>query len=171
VGSEVPARRHRPVQVAVPYLDHPSPAVRRATATRYLARVDAALPEQVWAGLAAAATPAAARIVLRLRQKQGTWERVSADLDAMTARGDLEDLGRRDLLAWLQRGAASTYTRLTPDQATHLAHLFEDVDLAESTKREIAFTAGLPAPAAPTTQALARPSRLGKLLTWRNRTT
>lgn len=190
------------VQVAATYLDHPSPAVRRAavqtvgrrgrtdqvvallprmlvdpaarvsaTATRYLARADAGLPEQVWAILSGAATPAAARTTLRLRQKQGTWERVIADLDAMSARGDLEDLGRRDLLAWLQHGAASTYSRPTPTQAAHLADLLKDVDLAHGAKREVAFTAGLPAPIPPTTQGPPRPSGLGKLLTWRNRPT
>jgi HEAT repeats len=144
----------------------PAPRVS-AAANRYLSRVDAALPEQVWTVLAAASTPAAARIALTLRQRQGSWERVGADLEAMTGEGELVDLGRRDLIAWLRCGAASTYTRPTADQATRITRLLDLVDLAESHRREIAFTAELPAPAARRAESPDRPSPLGRLLTWR----
>jgi hypothetical protein len=60
---------------------------------------------------------------------------------------EVRDLGRSDLLAWLQNGAASTYGRPSPDQRDDIAagpaHVTDQNLLSEHRVRQIAFASGL----------------------------
>lgn len=163
---------------AVPFLAHPSPAVRRAAAQaiahsaqaddipHYLvpllldnsAKVAAtalrhvrghALPASVPAALDAAGTARSRLTALSIRQHSGTWNRVHADLTAISSHDPgLAEAGRADLLAWLQHGAATSYGNPSPAQAAEIAGLLATGKLSTKQRREIAFTSGIRMPAA-----------------------
>ncbi len=164
-------------EVAVPFLEHQSPRVRRAAAQavghhadaraviEYLVpllgdssgKVAAAalrllhgypLPASVLTSLSAAGTPRLRRIALSIQQHSGTWSRVHADLAAINGHDrDLADAGRADLLAWLRHGAATSYGQPDAGQATEIAALLRTSKLSDRQRREIAFVAGIRAPA------------------------
>ena len=163
---------------AVPFLAHPSPAVRRAaaqaighhaaasdipnllvpllldssgkvaaTALRYVRGY--ALPASALAALDAAGTVRSRRLALSIRQSSGTWNRVHADLTAINDHDrDLAEAARKDLLAWLAHGAATSYGKPTPAQAEQIAGLLAASRLSQHQRREIAFVAGIRVPAA-----------------------
>jgi hypothetical protein len=161
---------------ALPFLTHPSPAVRRAAVQaaahhadadgiiRYLvpllldssAKVTAtalrhlrgqALPASVPADLDAAGTERSRRTALSIRQHSGTWNRVHADLTAINGHDPgLAEAGRTDLLAWLQHGAATSYDKPSPAQAAQIAALLTTGNLSRRQQREIAFAAGIQDP-------------------------
>lgn len=162
---------------AVPFLTHRSPAVRGAAAQAIGQRADGAellrhlvplllddsakvavialrhvrgqaVPAAVLTSLDAAGTARAGRIALSIRQRSGTWNRVRADLAALGGDDlDLAEAGRRDLLSWLQHGAATSYGRPTAVQATEIAGLLATGRLSQRQRREIAFVAGVGLPA------------------------
>ena len=164
--------------VAVPFLSHPSPAVRRAAAhavghhasaddvLRHLvplladdsAKVEATalrylrgytLPDSVLASLDAAGTARSRRTALSIRQRSGTWNRVHADLTAVSGDDpDLAETARADLLNWLRHGAATAYGKPSPPQAEEIAALLATPKLSPRERRNIAFVAGIPMPAA-----------------------
>ena len=165
--------------VAVPFLSHPSPSVRRAAAQavghhasaddvlRHLvplladgsAKVEAtalrylrgyALPDSVLASLDVVGTARSRRTALSIRQRSGTWNRIHADLTAMSGDdADLAEAARADLLDWLQHGAATSYSKPSPAQAEEIAALLTTPKLGPRQRREIAFVAGIPVPAVP----------------------
>jgi hypothetical protein len=158
---------------AVPFLGHPNPAVRRAAAQAIGRRADAddiqrhlvpllldssgkvsatalrhvrghALPASVLAALDAAGTARSRRVALSLRQYSGTWNRVHADLAAINGHdADLAEAARTDLLAWLRCGAATSYSKPSPAQATEIAGLLATGKLSQRQRREVAFVAGI----------------------------
>jgi hypothetical protein len=162
---------------AVPFLSHPNPAVRRAAAQAIGRHADAdgiqyhlvpllldssgkvaatalrhvrghALPATVLATLDAAGTAPSRRIALSIRQHSGTWNRVHADLAAINGHdADLAEAARTDLLAWLQHGAATSYGKPSPAQATQIAGLLATGELSQQQRREVAFVAGIRLPA------------------------
>lgn len=162
--------------VAVPFLTHHSPRVRRAAAQAIGHHGDAqaiieylvpllgdssgkvaatalrhlhgyALPASVLASLNAAGTPRSRRIALSIQQHSGTWTRVHADLAAINDHDrDLADAARTDLLAWLQHGAATSYGQPDADQAGEIARLLATSKLSDSQRRQIAFVAGIRVP-------------------------
>jgi hypothetical protein len=163
---------------AVPFLTHPSPAVRRAAAQAIGHRADAdgilhhlvpllldssgkvattalrhvrahVLPASVLASLDTAGTARSRRIALSIRQYSGTWNRVHADLTAINGHDPgLAEAARTDLLAWLQHGAATSYGKPSPAQAAEIAGLLATGKLSQQQRREIAFVAGILMPAA-----------------------
>jgi HEAT repeat protein len=162
---------------AVPFLRHPNPAVRRAAAQAIGRRADPddtqhhlvpllldssgkvaatalrhvrghALPASVLATLDAAGTARARRIALSIRQYSGTWNRIHADLAAINSPdAGLAEAARADLLAWLQNGAATSYGKPSPAQATEIGGLLATGKLSQQQRREVAFVAGIPMPA------------------------
>jgi hypothetical protein len=160
-------------EVAVPFLTHHSPRVRRAAAQAVGQHADAraiiehlvpllgdssgkvatvalrhlhgyALPASVLASLDAAGTPRSRRIALSIQQHSGTWNRVLADLAAINGDDrDLADAARADLLAWLQHGAATSYGQPGAGQAGEIARLLATSKLSDSQRRGIAFVAGI----------------------------
>jgi hypothetical protein len=160
-------------EIAVPFLTHTSPRVRRAGAqavarhasegsvVRYLVpllldssgRVAAvalrylhgrALPVGVLASLDSAGTRRSRQMALSIRQHSGTWNRVHADLTAVNGPDpDLAEAARADLLAWLQHGAATSYGAPTGAQAADIAALLTTPLLTDRQRREIAFVAGI----------------------------
>jgi hypothetical protein len=160
--------------VAVPFLTHASPAVRRAAAQaigHHAAAGDIvsllapllldssgkvaatalrhvrgrALP----ASLDGADTARSRRLSLSIRQSSGTWNRVHADLAAINDHDrDLAEAARKDLLAWLQHGAATSYGKPGPAQAGQIAGLLAASRLSQHQRREIAFGAGIRVPPA-----------------------
>jgi HEAT repeat protein len=162
--------------VAVPFLTHQSPRVRRAAAQaighhgdarvilEYLApllgdssgKVAAValrhlhgytLPVSVLASLNAAGTASSRRIALSVQQHSGTWSRVHADLAAINGHDrDLADAARTDLLAWLQHGAATSYGQPDADQADEIARFLATSKLSDRQRREVAFVVGLRGP-------------------------
>ncbi len=163
--------------VAVPFLSHPNPAVRRAAAQAIGRRADAdntqhhlvpllldssgkvaatalrhvrgqALPASVLATLDAAGTARSRRIALAIRQYSGTWNRVHADLAAINGHdAGLADAARTDLLAWLRCGAATSYGKPSPAQTAEIAGLLATGKLSQQQRREVAFVAGIRLPA------------------------
>jgi len=163
--------------VAVPFLTHQSPRVRRAAAQAIGHHGDAraiieylvpllgdssgkvaavalrhlhayALPVSVLASLNTAGTPRSRRIALSIQQHSGTWSRVHADLAAINGHDrDLADAARADLLAWLQHGAATSYGQPDADQAAEIAGFLATSKLSDRQRREIAFVAGIRVPA------------------------
>jgi hypothetical protein len=159
-------------EIAVQFLTHASPRVRRAAAlavarhaseesvVSYLVpllldssgRVAAValrylrgrvLPFGVLASLDGAGTQRSRRIALSIRQHSGTWNRVHADLTAVNGPDpDLAEAGRADLLAWLQHRAATSYGAPTAAQAAEIAALLATPLLTDRQRREIAFVAG-----------------------------
>jgi hypothetical protein len=162
---------------AVPFLTHRSPAVRRAAAQAIGQRADGAellrhlvplllddsgkvaavalrhirgqaVPAGLLTTLDAAGTVRARRMALSIRQRSGTWNRVHADLAALGGGDpDLVEAGRRDLLSWLQHGAATSYGRPSAVQAAEIAELLATGRLSQQQRREIAFVAGVRLPA------------------------
>jgi hypothetical protein len=162
---------------AVPFLSHANPAVRRAAAQAIGRRAEAddiqhhlvpllldssdkvaatalrhvrghALPASVLATLDAADTVRSRRIALSIRQHSGTWNRIHADLTAINSHdADLAKAARTDLLAWLRHGAATSYGKPAPAQATQIAGLLAAATLSQQQRREIAFVAGIRLPA------------------------
>lgn len=160
-------------EIAVPFLTHTSPRVRRAAAqtvarhasedsvVSYLVpllldssgRVAAvalrylhgrALPAGVLSSLDGAGTQRSRQIALSIRQHSGTWNRVHADLTAVNGPDpDLAEAGRADLLAWLQHGAATSYGAPSAAQAADIAALLVTPLLTDRQRREIAFVAGI----------------------------
>jgi HEAT repeat protein len=160
-------------EIAVPFLAHTSPRVRRAAAqavarhasedsvVSYLVpllldnsgRVTAvalrylhgcALRAGVLASLDHTGTQRSQRIALSIRQHSGTWNRVHADLTAVNGPDPaLAEAGRTDLLAWLQHGAATSYGAPTAAQAADIAALLATPLLTDRQRREIAFVAGI----------------------------
>jgi hypothetical protein len=158
---------------ALPFLTHPSPRVRRA-AMQAVARHGAAedivgylapllhddsgkvvtaalrclrgypLPPGVLAGLDRADTPRSRRAALLIRQRLGPWDRVHADLAAISGQDpDLAVAARSDLLAWRRRDAATTYGKPDADQAAQIAELLRTTTLTGQQRREVAFVAGI----------------------------
>lgn len=162
--------------VAVPFLTHHSPRVRRAAAQAIGHRADAqaiieylvpllgdssgkvavaalrhlhgyALPARVLASLNAAGTPRSRRMVLSIQQHSGTWSRVHADLAAINGHDrDLAGAARADLLAWLQHGAAASYGQPDAGQSAGIARFLATSKLTDTQRREIAFVAGIRVP-------------------------
>jgi hypothetical protein len=163
--------------VAVPFLAHHSPQVRRAAAQAIGHHADAqatieylvpllsdssgkvaatalrhlhgyALPISVVASLNAAGTPRSRRIALSIQQRSGTWSRVQADLAAINGHDrNLADTARADLLSWLQHGATNSCGRPDADQASEIAEFLATSRLSDRQRREIAFVAGIRVPA------------------------
>jgi HEAT repeats len=164
--------------LAVPFLTHPSPRVRRAAAQAIgrhgttddvrehiipllldsSGKVTAvalrhvrghALPASILAGLEAGGTPRSRRIALSIRQHSSTWDRIHADLVAINGPDrDLAEAARTDLLAWLQHGAATSYGTPSASQAAQIATLLATRKLSDQQRREIAFVAGIRKPIA-----------------------
>lgn len=84
------------------------------------------------------------RIALSLRQSQGSWNRVEADLRAIGG-DDAELAGQAgtDLGNWLQHGAATAYGRPAPDQARRLATLLQAPAVTAGHRQAISGLAGL----------------------------
>jgi hypothetical protein len=122
-------------------------ALRAKVATTALGYVRGKqLPPSILADLDAAGTSRARRAALTIRQCLGTWDRVLADLVAMSDPDPaLADTARSDLLAWLQHGAAITYTLPDPAQTEEIAGLLATSSLTRAQCREVAFAAGIPA--------------------------
>lgn len=166
-------------EVAVPFLAHPSPRVRHAAVHAVgrhsepgdlVARLAPALRDDsakvagaalrylrgyplspgLLEELDAAGTSRSRRAALAIRQRLSPWDRVCADLAAISDPDpDLARAGRADLLAWLQRDAATTYGRPSADQAARIAELLPVGSLTSGQRREVAFVAGIrPEPAA-----------------------
>jgi hypothetical protein len=163
---------------AVPFLAHPSPAVRRAAAQAVGHHASAddiqwylvpllldssakvvtaalrhlrgyALPDSVLASLDTASTIRSRRTALSIRQQSGTWNRVHADLAVMHGHdADLAEAARTDLLDWLKHGAATSYGKPSTTQAEEIATLLTTPTLSPRQRREIAFAAGIRMPAA-----------------------
>jgi hypothetical protein len=107
-----------------------------------------ALPASVLASLDGADTARSRRLALSIRQSSGTWNRVHADLAAINDDDrDLAEAARKDLLAWLQHGAATSYGKPGPAQAGQIAGLLAVGRLSQHQRREIAFVAGIRVPA------------------------
>jgi hypothetical protein len=162
--------------VAVPFLTHHSPRVRRAAVQAIGHHADAqaiieylvpllgdssgkvaaaalrqlhgyALPVSVVASLKAAGTARSRRIALSIQQHSGTWGRVHADLAAINGHDrDLADAARADLLSWLQNGAATSYGQPDAVQAGEIAQFLATSKLSDRQRREIAFAAGIRVP-------------------------
>jgi hypothetical protein len=117
-----------------------------ATALRYVR--GRALPASVLASLDGADTARSRRLALSLRQSSGTGNRVHADLAAINDHDrDLAEAARKDLLAGLQHGAATSYGKPGPAQAGQIAGLLAASRLSQHQRREIAFVAGIRVPA------------------------
>lgn len=146
-GVGVLADRLQARDLLRPLLLDPSPRVC-AAAARALARAGWAEGEaaEAWAS----AQPWSRRAGWRLSRAAGGWERVAADARAAADDDDvLRGLGRAGLHTWLNGAAATTWG--TP--STHQMLLLEDTlprtGLPEWARRQIAFHAGLAAPATP----------------------
>ena len=88
------------------------------------------------------------RIALSVRQYSGTWNRVLADLAAISGHdAGLAEAARADLLAWLQNGAATSYGGPSPAQAAEIGGLLATGKLSQQQCREVAFVAGIRMPA------------------------
>jgi hypothetical protein len=86
---------------------------------------------------------------LSVRQHSGTWNRVHADLAAINGPDPgLAEAARADLLAWLQHGAATSYSKPDVGQATEIARLLGTPKLSDQQRRRVAFVAGIRTPAA-----------------------
>ena len=108
-----------------------------------------ALPASVLASLDTAATPRSRRVALSIRQHSGTWDRIHADLTAISGQDpDLAEASRPDLLAWLQHGAATSYGKPSASQAAEIAALLATPELSDRQRREIAFVTGIRKPIA-----------------------
>lgn len=143
----------------LPVLDDAANRVA-ALAVRYLRDRAGEIPVETIARLAASPRTRDRIAALRLQQRLGAWERVRSDLTALRDHDpELRDLGRSDLFAWLQNGAASTYGQPSPAQRHDINAGLEaaasDATLTEHQVGEIAFVAGLPVPrhSPPTTSA------------------
>jgi hypothetical protein len=114
-----------------------------ATALTYLA--GPGLPASTLEALDAAGTPRSRRIALAIRQRQGTWHRVHADLVAINGPDpSLASHARDDLLNWLGNGAARAYGRPVHQQAAEIAALLATASgLTDAHRREVAFVAGI----------------------------
>lgn len=161
------------IVLAVPFLTHPSPAVRLG-ATRAIGgrgtpddivrhlipllrdpsrKVATAAARYVrgWDVPAAVVTDLEAgnvvsrRIGLSLRQYEGGWARVRADLAGMKDEDPaIANSARHDLLSWLHRGAASNYSTTPPEAADDIARLLAESELTSFQRRAIAFALGIP---------------------------
>jgi hypothetical protein len=110
------------------------------------------LPPEVLDGLNAAGTARSQQTALSIRQHLGPWQRVHADLAAISSKDPaLADNARADLLTWLQHDAPTTYSRPDASQATQIADLLQTSELTAQQRHELAFAAGLhpSSPAAP----------------------
>ena len=164
---------------AVPFLAHDSPRVRRAAAQAVGRNASAdgvlehlapllldssgmlaaaalrqvrgrAVAASVLASLVAAGTPRSRRVALSIRQDAGTWDRIHADLTALSGHDpDLADAARLDLLAWLQHGAATSYGQPSASQGADIARLLATPKLSSRQRRDIAFVAGIREPSPP----------------------
>lgn len=146
------------VEALLPVLDDPANRVA-ALAVHYLKDRAGEIPTETVERLADSARTRDRITALRFRQRLGALERVRRNLLATTDPDpEIRDLGRADLLAWLQNGAASTYGQPSPDQrhdiAVSLAGATNHGRLSEHQAREIAFVSGLPM----TTQQVDTPS-------------
>jgi hypothetical protein len=102
------------------------------------------LPAAVLDDLDAAGTPRSRRTALAIRQRLSPWDRIHADLTAISGPDpELADTGRADLLAWLRHGAATTYGRPSPGRAAQIAALLATSSLGAGARREVAFVAGI----------------------------
>jgi hypothetical protein len=160
--------------VAGPFLAHPSSRVRCAAARAYaghaaigdvIARLtpllfadsakvaatalaflaDAGLSAGTLEALDAAGTPRSRRTALTIRQRQGTWDRVHADLVAINGPyPELASSARDDLLNWLRNGAATAYGAPRPGQVGQIAALLAAASgLTAAHRRQVAFAAGI----------------------------
>ncbi|GAA5122471.1 hypothetical protein [Haloechinothrix salitolerans] len=123
-----------------------SPKVTRAAAhalhhvpsVRYADLADAASSPQPWTRQAA----------WTVRRALGSWERVHSNLELITsADSDLANAARVDILAWLDHGAARTWTEPTQQQRAVIAAAVQSDILDNDIRRRLAFHAGLPQPA------------------------
>jgi hypothetical protein len=162
---------------AVPFLAHPSPRVRCAAvhavgrhsepgdiparlaqvlrdesakvvtaALQYLRGYP--LPPGVLAELDMTGTSRSRRTALAIRQRLSPWDRVQADLTAISGPDpDLAEIGRTDLLAWLQHDAAHTYGKPPPAQSAQIAALLANSTLTGTQREAVAFVAGIRTPA------------------------
>ena len=161
-------------EVAGPFLAHPSSRVRCAAARAYAghATTDDAIagltpllfadsakvaatalaflagagwPAGTLEALDAAGTPRSRRTALTIRQRQGTWDRVHADLVAMNGPDpELASSARDDLLNWLRNGVATAYSAPRPGQAAQIAALLAAASgLTAAHRRRVAFAAGI----------------------------
>ena len=90
------------------------------------------------------ATPLARRTALRIRQRLGPWDRVHADLLAISGPdADLARIARDDLLNWLARGATTSYGHPRPGQGAEMARLLATSGLTDAERRGVAFAAGI----------------------------
>jgi hypothetical protein len=122
----------------VPLLHDSSPKVA-ATALRHVR--GHALPASVLASLETAGTARSRQIALSIRQYSGSWNRVHADLTAINGHdASLAEAARADLLAWLQHGTATSYSKPGPAQAAQIA----TAKLTQRQRRDIAFVADIP---------------------------
>lgn len=144
-AAQAVARHGEPAVILehlVPLLRDTSAKVTTA-ALRYLG--GQALPASVLTDLDAAGSTRSRRIALSVRQQSGSWERVRADLAAMTDPDpDLAEAARADLPSWLQHGAATSYGRPTATQSDQITALLAAPRLSERQRRNIAFVAGIP---------------------------
>ena len=119
-----------------------------AAALRYVR--GRAVPAGVLATLDAADTPRSRRFALSIRQDAGIWDRIHADLTALSGHDpDLAEAARLDLLAWLQHGAATSYGWPSASQGADIARLLATPKLSNRQRREIAFVAGIREPSLP----------------------
>lgn len=161
------------IALSVPFLTHPSPAVRLGAAraiggrgtpddiVRHLIpllrdpsrKVATTTARYVrgWGVPAAVVTDLEAgnvvsrRIGLSLRQYEGGWARVRADLAGMKDEDPaIANSARHDLLSWLHRGAASNYSTTPPEAADDIARLLAESELTSFQRRAIAFALGIP---------------------------
>lgn len=159
--------------LAVPYLAHGSPAVRWSAAraigdrgapddivlyltpllhdsSRKVATAAArhvrgwGVPAEIMAELEAG-TVVSRRIALSLRQYEGGWARVQADLRAMNDDDPaIAHSGHGDLLSWLRRGAASNYSTPPAEAVTDITRLLHASALTFRQRRTVAFAVGIP---------------------------
>jgi hypothetical protein len=106
------------------------------------------LPPGVLAELDMAGTSRSRRTALAIRQRLSPWDRVQADLAAINGPDPvLAEIGRTDLLAWLQHDAATTFSRPSPSQAAQIAALLANRALTGTQREAVAFVAGIRTPA------------------------
>jgi HEAT repeat protein len=145
------------VDALLSVLDDPANRVV-ALAVRYLPDRAGEVPVEIVARLSTSPRPRDRITALRFRQRLGAWERVRSDLNAMRDDDpEVRDLGRSDLLAWLQNGAASTYGQFSTDQR-------EDISASLATSRRHPHRTPAPrsrraaGPPAPRTEQSAAPA-------------
>jgi hypothetical protein len=131
-----------PKELLLALLADPSRAV-----VKHAARILATIPSIRYQDVAAAAAselPDQRRAAWLMRRELGGWNRVRGDLEAMRGGGtELADTAEKDLLAWLERSAATTYQRPLPAEREAIRSMLDMADLRRDVVDRIAFHAGL----------------------------